>query len=57
MNNNRGVTYWSDDKNDQRIFYAADSYLEAIDANTGKLITGFGNNGKVDLHKVLKWKV
>ena len=50
MNNNRGVTYWSDDKNDQRIFYVADSYLEAIDANTGKLITSFGNGGKVDLH-------
>ena len=50
MNNNRGVTYWSDEKNDQRIFYVADSYLEAVDANTGKLITSFGNGGKVDLH-------
>jgi quinoprotein glucose dehydrogenase len=54
MNNNRGVAYWSDDKNDQRIFYCADSYLEAIDANTGKLITSFGNNGKVDLHDGLQ---
>jgi quinoprotein glucose dehydrogenase len=50
MNNNRGVTYWTDGKNDQRIFYTADSYLEAIDANTGKLITSFGKGGKVDLH-------
>ena len=54
MNNNRGVTYWSDNKNDQRIFYVADSYLEAIDANTGKLITSFGNGGKVDLHTGLE---
>ena len=54
MNNNRGVTYWSDDKNDQRIFYVADSYMEAIDANTGKLITSFGNGGKVDLHTGLE---
>ena len=23
LNNNRGVTYWSDGKNDKRIFYAA----------------------------------
>ncbi|MFI5188054.1 MAG: PQQ-binding-like beta-propeller repeat protein [Chitinophagales bacterium] len=54
MNNNRGVAYWSDGKNDQRIFYAAGSWLEAIDANTGKLITSFGNNGKVDLHDGLE---
>ena len=54
MNNNRGVTYWSDDKNDQRIFYVADSYLEAVDANTGKLVTSFGNGGKVDLHTGLE---
>ena len=47
MNNNRGVAWWSDGKKDQRIFYAAGSWLEAVDANTGKLITSFGNNGKV----------
>src|SRR5215831_6294623 len=54
MNNNRGVAYWSDGKNDQRIFYTADSYLEAVDANTGKRITSFGNGGKVDLHDGLE---
>jgi len=54
MNNNRGVAYWSDGKNDQRIFYVADSYLQAVDANTGKLITSFGNSGKVDLHTGLE---
>jgi quinoprotein glucose dehydrogenase len=50
LNNNRGVTYWSDGKNDQRIFYAAGSDLVAIDANTGTLVQSFGKNGKVDLH-------
>ena len=54
MNNNRGVTYWSDGKNDQRILYVADSYLQAVDANTGKLITSFGNSGKLDLHAGLE---
>ena len=53
LNNNRGVTYWTDGKDDQRIFYVADSYLQAIDAKTGKLIPGFGNGGKVDLHSGL----
>ena len=54
LNNNRGVTYWSDGKNDKRIFYTAGPYLNCLDANTGKLITGFGNNGKVDLHDGLQ---
>src|SRR5215467_11356956 len=53
MNNNRGVTYWSDGKNDQRIFYVADAFLEAVDANTGKLIRSFGDSGKVELHRGL----
>lgn len=54
LNNSRGVTYWTDGKNDQRIFYVADSYLEAINAITGKLIVSFGDSGKVDLHNGLE---
>lgn len=50
LNNNRGVTYWSDGKDDKRIFYAAGPYLICLDANTGKIITSFGTDGKVDLH-------
>ena len=46
----RGVSYWTDGKNDKRIFYTAGYYLLCIDANTGKLVTTFGNNGHVDLH-------
>src|SRR5690348_17178690 len=50
LNNNRGVTYWTDGKNDERIFYVAGPYLHCLDVKTGKLIRSFGNNGKVDLH-------
>jgi quinoprotein glucose dehydrogenase len=49
MNNCRGITYWNDN-DDKRIFYCAGSYLVCIDAATGKLETGFGLNGKIDLH-------
>jgi quinoprotein glucose dehydrogenase len=49
LNNNRGVTYWTDGK-EARIFYCVGAFLHAIDAKTGKLISSFGNNGKIDLH-------
>ena len=54
MNNNRGVTYWTDGKNEQRIFYTAGPYLHSIDANTGKPDKNFGENGKVDLREGLE---
>lgn len=53
LNNSRGVTYWTDGKNDKRIFFVASSYLHCIDALTGKLVTGFGDQGKLDLHEGL----
>jgi quinoprotein glucose dehydrogenase len=53
MNNCRGVAYWSDGASDKRIFYTAGSDLYCIDATTGKIISGFGNNGKIDLHDAL----
>jgi len=46
----RGVTYYSDGKNDQRIFYTAGSKLYAINAVTGEPISSFGTFGKIDLH-------
>lgn len=49
LNANRGVTYWAEG-NDQRIFYSAGSFLYAVDARTGKLISSFGNHGRIDLH-------
>ena len=49
VNANRGVTYWSDG-GDKRIFYSAGSYLYAIDAQTGKVVPSFGDEGRIDLH-------
>ena len=49
LNLSRGVAYWSDDDS-SRIFYTAGSNLYAIDAATGKVVSSFGNQGKIDLH-------
>jgi len=45
----RGLAYWSNG-NDKRILYTAGPNLWALDADTGKPISTFGNDGKVDLH-------
>lgn len=47
----RGVTYWQGDRNSPgQIFVGtSDGALIALDAKTGKLVPGFGNNGMVDL--------
>ncbi len=49
---NRGVTYWTDGRS-ARIFAAADHYLYALDADTGKPIESFGRAGRIDLHEGL----
>ena len=50
----RGVAYW-EDSDDRRIFIATgDAYLTALDADTGRLITSFGNEGRIDLTKGLR---
>lgn len=47
--NQRGVAYWTGDK-DSRIFWGTgDGYLIAVDAKTGRPVAGFGKNGRVDL--------
>ena len=53
MNVCRGVTYYSDNGKDKRIFYSAASTLFCIDAETGKPVTGFADSGKLDLHNDL----
>lgn len=53
LNNNRGVTYWTDRKDDKRIFFVASSYLHCINAVSGQLIKSFGDSGLVDMHKDL----
>lgn len=50
LNTGRGVSYWTDGKDDKRIFYTAGYYLICLNANTGKIITTFGENGHIDLH-------
>ena len=47
----RGVSYWADsDSEDARIFIAThDLRLVALNARTGSLYSGFGENGTVDL--------
>ena len=47
--NQRGVAYWRAG-HDERIYWGTgDGYLVAVDAKTGRPVTGFGVNGKVDL--------
>ena len=49
----RGVTYWSDGR-DRRLFAAVMNYLYALDADTGRPIPAFGENGRIDLRKGLR---
>jgi len=52
LNNNRGVTYWQD-HDDKRIIYTAGNDIYCLNALDGKLITIFGDSGKIDLHNDL----
>jgi len=60
----RGVAYYAGDSSagsgtaagggrDARLFYGAGSFLYCVDAVTGKAIPGFGDSGRIDLHKDL----
>lgn len=49
---NRGVTYW-EMGSDRRIFAAVQNYVYALDAVTGKVISGFGTEGRIDLREGL----
>ena len=49
---NRGVAYWEKGQ-DHRILYTFQSWLYAVEAETGKPITSFGENGRVSLHRGL----
>jgi quinoprotein glucose dehydrogenase len=51
----RGIATWTDGKQ-RRLLMTARSELIELDAATGKLIPGFGNNGIVDLTEHLIWK-
>jgi quinoprotein glucose dehydrogenase len=46
----RGLSYWTDGAGDERIIYVTTGYrLVQLNAKTGTLVNGFGNNGIVDL--------
>lgn len=52
--NSRGVAYWPGDKdNPPRILFTAGHKLIGLNATTGKLDPGFGNEGQVDI--VVGW--
>ncbi len=51
---NRGINYWeSENRSDQRLFFASNHFLRAIDARTGKIISDFGDQGRVNLKEGL----
>lgn len=51
---NRGINYWeSSDRSDRRLLFAADNFLQEIDARTGQAIVDFGEKGRVDLREGL----
>src|SRR5262245_7577960 len=48
----RGINYWeSKDRSDRRLLFQMNSYLQAIDARTGKVISSFGKDGAVNLRE------
>jgi quinoprotein glucose dehydrogenase len=48
----RSVTYWTDGK-DSRILAGILSYVYELDAETGKVVTTFGTDGRIDLREGL----
>ena len=48
----RGLTYWSDGK-DKRILVGVMNFVYALDATTGKPISSFGEDGRIDLRRDL----
>ena len=53
--NTRGINYWqSENGKDRRLLFSINSFLQAIDAQTGKSISTFGTNGIVDLRDGLR---
>ena len=47
----RGVAYWTDEQGDDRIIHVTRGYhLVALDAATGRPVSGFGEEGVVDLY-------
>ena len=45
----RGVSYWEDGQDHRIIYTTGDAYLIALNADTGRPIPSFGEEGRVDL--------
>jgi quinoprotein glucose dehydrogenase len=51
---NRGINYWeSKDRSDRRLFFSSDHHLRSLNAQTGKIISTFGDGGSVNLKEGL----
>jgi quinoprotein glucose dehydrogenase len=51
--NPRGETFWTDGK-DRRLIVTRGPMMDELDADTGKLIPGFGTEGEVNLNEQLR---
>ncbi|MBI2825546.1 MAG: pyrroloquinoline quinone-dependent dehydrogenase [Planctomycetia bacterium] len=49
----RGIAYWAGDGQERLYLAAHDAYLYCIDAKTGQLVSGFGEEGRVNLAKAI----
>ena len=49
----RGVTYIADNSS-KRVFFGAGNWLYALDAETGRIITSFGDSGRINLMRGLE---
>ena len=50
----RGIHYWhSADGADRRIVFQGGGYVQEINAGTGRPITSFGDNGRVDMRQAI----
>ena len=48
--NVRGMNYWeSNDGKDRRLIFSTGNMLQALDAQTGRVVPSFGQDGRVDL--------
>lgn len=54
----RGIAYWPGDASNspEILFGTGDGFLLAVDAKTGKAVSGFGKNGEIDLKVGMKEK-
>lgn len=53
----RGLAYWEAGEEKRLFFGTGDAYLIALDAETGHLVPGFGDSGRIDLTQGLRREV